>query len=117
MDAKEEGLHVSVLAVGCTRPATTAGIPFNAFLVELVVVMEIFIFSQNLLMLASIVPVHIIQYFICLVEPRIYELIFLWMRTKGRAWVANLRFWGVSSYSPLGIEVGRSLRKFKEKFR
>lgn len=120
MEDKEEGLEASLLAVGCTRPATTAGIPMNAFLVELVVVMEIFIFSRNLFALLAIIPTHIVLYLICLAEPRIFDLLILWARTKGRAllWFAsNWQFWGVNSYSPLSIDVGRSKRKFKEKFK
>lgn len=112
--SRNDGLPSDTLFVACTRPATILGVPLSAVLVEGVATLEVFIFTKNLLQLLWIIPIHGICYLICLREPRIFELIALWLMTKGRAFLGNWRFWRSNSYSPLSLHVGRSDR-FKKK--
>jgi type IV secretion system protein VirB3 len=105
-----DGLTVDTLFVACTRPATLLGVPLSAVIVEIVFTLEAFIFTKNLLHLLWIFPAHGICYLICMREPRIFELIALWLQTKFLCWLGNIRFWKTSSYSPLPLQICRPKR-------
>lgn len=104
---RNEGVTVDTLFVGPTRPTTIAGVTWQAFVINIIVVMEAFIWTQNLLWLLLFIPIHGICYLICLHDPRTFELLALAGQTKGAASLGNLRFWGVASFSPLRLEVGK----------
>lgn len=115
---ENEGLTVDTLFVAVTRPATQLGVPFTAFIFELIVVMEVFIFSKNLLALGWAIPVHGVIYLVCLKEPRIFELWILWGITKFSAWLNGaIFFWKTNTYSPLSIHIARSSRSFSRRFK
>ena len=109
------GLTVDPLFVACTRPATLIGVPMSAAIVEGVFVLEIFIWTKNLLQLLWILPAHGVFYMICLREPRIFELLWLWILTKAQSFppFGNFLFWRTSSYSPLPLQVCRTERVSK----
>lgn len=112
--SENEGIIVDTLFVACTRPATYLGVPFTAFIFELVIVIEIFIFTKNLGALGWAIPVHGLIYLICLKEPRIFELFILWGITKFSSWVnGGIFYWKTSTYSPLAIHVGRSIKDLR----
>lgn len=101
-----EGLIVETLFVACTRPSTVLWVPLSAVILEIIVVVEIFVFTHNLLMLALILPVHGIFYLLCLKEPRIFELIRLALITRYETLFSTGKFWKASTYSPLEIHAG-----------
>lgn len=116
---KNEGILVDTLFVGPTRPTTIAGVTWPAFLLNVIVSMEAFIWTHNLLWLLTFLPVHAIFYLICLRDPRTFELLALWGQTKGPTLLGNFTHWGAATYSPLPLWVskkvnGASKRKFKE---
>lgn len=114
MSGPNNGVEVDTLFVACTRPATYWGVPFTAFIFELIVVMEVFIFTKNLLALAWGIPVHGIVYLICLKEPRIFELFILWGMTKfSRFMNGSRKLWKTNTYSPLTIHVGRTRKHLR----
>ncbi len=100
---KNEGITVDGLAVGLTRPSTKWGVTYPAIMLNLIVSMEAFIWSHNLLWGLIFVPVHGIFYLICLKDPRAFELLFLWAQTKGRTHLLTLGYWKSSSYGPLEL--------------
>lgn len=116
---RNEGIDVDTLYVGPTRPTTIMGVTWPAVVLNIIVTMEAFIFTHNLLWLTLFIPVHGICYLICLHDPRTFELLALWGQTKGLAVFHNLRYWHASTYSALDIHAGKqpsgaSKRRFKE---
>lgn len=117
--SKNDGVLTDPLFVGPTRPTTIAGVTWPAVLLNVVLTMEFFIWTHNLLWLLLFMPVHAIFYLICLRDPRTFELLALWGQTKGPALLGNLKLWGAATYSPLPLFVGKqasgaSKRKFRE---
>lgn len=105
--APEDGVTVDPLFVGVTRPAMAMGVTYAALLVNALVTIEAFLLTRNLLWLAVCLPIHALFWLLCATEPRFFDLVLLWGRTRGPAIVGTLPFWRASSYSPLAIERGR----------
>jgi type IV secretion system protein VirB3 len=99
MDTSTEELRTDPLFVGLTRPATLAGIPYAAFMVELMAVTLAFLAVGNPLVLAVALPVHFVLYLISAADPAIFGSIAVWMKTCARC--RNTRFWGAATFSPL----------------
>lgn len=104
----EEGVTVDPLFVGVTRPVMALGVTYAALLVNALVTVEAFLVTRNLLWLLVCVPVHAIFWLLCATEPRFFDLVLLWGRTRGPATVGTMAFWRASSYSPLAL--GRAVR-------
>lgn len=117
--SRNSGILVDTLFVGPTRPTTIAGVTWQAFLLNTIISMETFVWTHNLLWLATFIPLHGICYLICLHEPRAFELLFLWGQTKGQALLSTFSYWRAATYSPLDTTVGKrpsraSKRRLKE---
>ncbi|WP_431113166.1 type IV secretion system protein VirB3 [Variovorax paradoxus] len=103
---RNTGLVADTLFVGMTRPSMVWGVTYSAMMFNVVMTTESFIVTKNLAWLLAFVPMHGLLYLLCLYEPRIFELLQLWGRTRGVAWLAgNLRHWRANSYSPLALDV------------
>ncbi len=103
---RNAGLVADPLFVGLTRPVMLLGVTYSALLVNVVLTMEAFIVTRNLVWLLAFVPIHGLFTLVCLYEPRFFDLLALWARTRGRALVAgNLGYWRASSYSPLVLDL------------
>ena len=105
---KNKGIIVDSLFVAATRPTTIAGVTFSAFMLNVLIVMEFFTFSRNLLWLLLFIPIHLIFYWVCHNDLATFDLLGLWVKTKaanfkGLNVFGNKRFWKSSSYSPLFI--------------
>jgi type IV secretion system protein VirB3 len=103
MGIAARNLTIDPLFVGATRPPMRWGVTYTALLVNLVVTMEIFLVTRNLLTLGIALPIHAVSAALCLRDPRIFDLLFLWMRTHAPALLANGRVWKASAYSPLPV--------------
>ncbi|MDP9606107.1 VirB3 family type IV secretion system protein [Variovorax sp. NFACC27] len=100
------GIVADPLFVGMTRPPMVCGVTYAAMMFNIVVTTESFIVTTNLAWLLAFVPVHGVLYLVCLYEPRFFDLLQLWGRTRLPALlVGNLRFWRASSYSPLVVDL------------
>jgi type IV secretion system protein VirB3 len=91
------------LFVGATRPSMRWGVTYPALLTNLVVTLELFLLTKNLLTLFIALPVHALSALLCARDPRIFDLALLWTRTHGIALVANGHLWHAASYSPLEL--------------
>lgn len=113
---KNNGITVDPLFVGPTRPTTFWGVTWQAFILNVIVTMEAFIWTRNLVWLLLFIPIHSIFYLICLRDPRTFELLIQWGPTKGRAYLQNFFYWKAATFSPLEIHVGKkpSLRSRKK---
>src|SRR3979411_2404674 len=105
MRNQNPGLTVDPLFVGATRPPMRWGVTYSALLFNLVFTMEIFLLSKNLLTFLIALPVHGVCALLRARDARFFDLILLWGRTRGPAYLGNLRLWGASSYSPLALEL------------
>ena len=95
------------LFVGATRPPMRWGVTYAALIFNLVFTLELFLASRNLLALALAVPIHGISALLCAHDPRFFDLLLLWVRTRFVTLLGNGLYWKASSYSPLAFCVGQ----------
>jgi type IV secretion system protein VirB3 len=105
MTERNAGLTADSLFVGVTRPPMRWGVTYSALLFNLVLTMEVFLLSKNLLTLLIALPIHGLCALLCARDARFFDLILLWGRTRLPAYAGNLRLWGASSYSPIALEL------------
>jgi type IV secretion system protein VirB3 len=95
------GLTEDPLFVGATRPPMRWGVTYSALLFNMVFTMEAFLLTKNLLTLLLCAPIHGVCLLLCARDPRFFDLLLLFGRTRLPALFANWRLWKASSYSPL----------------
>ena len=108
MDRGTRGLVKDPLFVGATRPPMRWGVTYSALLFNLVFTLEAFLVTRNLLTLLASLPIHGASVLLCGRDARYFDLLLLWGRTRAPALLANGRWWGASSYSPLALDPPRS---------
>jgi len=115
LTSSSSGLRTEPLFVGATRPPMRWGVTYAALLFNLVFTLEAFLVTKNLLTLAVSLPIHGISALLCARDPRFFDLLLLWARTRLPAIFGNLRVWQASSYSPLVLDlpVARGRRRVK----
>jgi type IV secretion system protein VirB3 len=81
-----------------TQPQMFAGVTYSFFIVNGIITTEAFLISRSFWAFGVALLVHIVGYFFCLREPRIFDI---WM-TKVRRCprVRNWRQWRCNSYHP-----------------
>src|SRR5882762_4599501 len=104
LSARNAGLAADPLFVGATRPPMRWGVTYSALLFNLVFTMEAFLVTKNLLTLLSSAPIHGVCMLLCARDPRFFDLVLLWGRTRIPALLGNLHVWKASSYSPLVLD-------------
>lgn len=104
MSDRNAGLTADILFVAVTRPPMRWGVTFSALLFNLVFTMEVFLLTKNLLTLLIAIPIHGVCALLCARDPRFFDLILLWGRTRMPSYFANFRLWKASSYSPLALD-------------
>jgi type IV secretion system protein VirB3 len=107
MKSTTRGLRADPLFVGATRPPMRWGVTYSALLFNLVFTLEAFLLTRNLLMLLIALPIHGASVLLCGRDPRCFDLLLLWGRTRLPALLANGRWWHGSSYSPLRLDPPR----------
>src|SRR5690242_19403731 len=105
MGARNAGLIADPLFVGATRPPMRWGVTYVALLCNMVVTMEGFLATRNLLTLLLCLPVHGLCALLCARDARFFDLLLMWGRTRLPAVLGTLRFWKASSYSPLILDL------------
>jgi len=111
MDRVTRGLVRDPLFVGATRPPMRWGVTYSALLFNLVFTLEAFLVTRNLLTLLVALPIHGAGVLLCGRDARYFDLLLLWGRTRLPALLANGRWWGASSYSPLALDPLRASGK------
>lgn len=96
-------LHKDPLFVGATRPPMRWGVTYAALLGNVVFTMEAFLLTRNLLALLVALPIHLLSAALCASDARCFDLWLMWVKTRGIALLANVGYWGGSSYSPLPV--------------
>jgi type IV secretion system protein VirB3 len=105
VSARNAGVTADILFVGATRPPMRWGVTYAALLANLVFTMEAFLLTRNLLTLLACAPVHGVCALLCARDPRFFDLLLLWGRTRLSALVTTLRLWQASSYTPLLLDL------------
>lgn len=105
MSERNQGLVADPLFAGITRPPMRWGVAYEALLLNLVVTMEVFVMTKNLLTLLVAVPIHGICALLCARDARFFHLMLLWARTRLPAYLGTLRLWRAASYSPLVLDL------------
>jgi type IV secretion system protein VirB3 len=108
---RNAGLAADPLFVGATRPPMRWGVTYSALLFNLVFTLEAFLLTKNLLTLLLCLPIHGVAALLCARDPRFFDLVLLWSRTRMPAAFANLVRWRASSYSPLTLDLPRNGRR------
>lgn len=81
-----------------TRPQMFAGVTYSYFIINAAVTTEAFLMTRSFLALPVAVLIHIIGYFACLREPRVFDL---WITKVSRCpRVKNWKRWSCNSYAP-----------------
>lgn len=102
MDGKDQKLHKDILFVAMTRVPTILGVPYVAFVLELMFASVMNVISGNPLYALLVIPVHAVFYLITVKDPGVFSEIEVWTRTIGRC--LNKRFWGAASFSPVPVK-------------
>jgi type IV secretion system protein VirB3 len=76
---RNAGLIADPLFVGATRPPMRWGVTYAALLFNMVITMEVFLVTRNLLTLLLCVPIHGLCALLCARDARFFALI----RTEG----------------------------------
>jgi type IV secretion system protein VirB3 len=76
------------------------GVPYIAVLANVLLTLELFLVTRNLLSLLTVVPLHALAWIVCLSEPRYFELVRVFISTRRRAGFVRRGRWKVVSYGP-----------------
>ena len=105
MSERNTGLTADPLFVGITRPPMRWGVAYEALLLNLVITMELFVMTKNLLTLLIAIPIHGLCAVLCARDTRFFHLMLLWARTRLLAYFGTLHLWQAASYSPLVLDL------------
>lgn len=98
----DEDLQTDPLFAGLTRPATVAGVPLTAFVIEALIVIVAFLASHNIFTFLLAIPLHGALYALSAKDPGIFHELLLAAQTN--APVQNRSVWdGAASFSPLRV--------------
>ena len=86
------------LFVGMTRPAMVLGVTYSGLILNLMVVVPGFVMLNSFWPLVAALPIHIGQWLLCRWEPRFFDLIMVWAKTKAGA--KDRYIWKGSTYRP-----------------
>jgi type IV secretion system protein VirB3 len=105
MVAHAAGLISEPLFVGATRPPMRWGVTYSALLFNLVFTLESFLLTRNLLVLLASVPIHGLCSLLCARDPRYFDLLLLWGRTRLSAPRRQRHRWRAASYGPMAVDL------------
>jgi type IV secretion system protein VirB3 len=105
VETRNAGMTADPLFVAVTRPPMRFGVTYVAILVNAALTMEVFLLTKNLLMLLLAIPIHGVCMLLCARDPRYFDLLLMWARTRLVAWFSSIRFWKGASYSPLVLDL------------
>lgn len=92
------GLAKSPVFRALTRPQMFAGVTYSFFVINAAVTTEVFLVTRSFFALPVGAILHVVGYFACLREPRIFDL---WITKVSRCpRTKNWKRWGCNSYAP-----------------
>ncbi len=91
----QEDLNISMLFKGLTRMPTLWGVDYNYVLLTCMSIMLIFINTKSFLCLLLFIPMHLIGWLLCQIDPHIFKLLSV-RATIGST--KNRSLWNCQSY-------------------
>ncbi len=92
-----EKITVSPLFTGLTRPAMKMGITLDYLAISAIVTLCFFILGNNPMYGLIYLPLHILGWIVCRIDPFIFNLFF---RSVECAYCPNKSLWGSTAYEP-----------------
>lgn len=92
---EEEPFELSVVFQALSKPATFLGVDYDYFFISGLVVMLVFIYSNNLLAFLIVAPLHLVGWILNKIDPHIFRLLSV------RAWIGSIKnksLWRCQSY-------------------
>ncbi|MBM7070724.1 VirB3 family type IV secretion system protein [Shewanella sp. 202IG2-18] len=86
------------LIVAMTRPAMKWGVTLDGLIVGAGIVAVLMIATKSPFTLLLYLPIHALMYGLCLRDPRIFRLLYLWLNTKAKS--VCWRYFNTASASP-----------------
>jgi len=105
MESRNTGVTADPLFVGVTRPPMRFGVTYVMLLFNAAFTMEVFLVTKNLLVLLLAIPIHGVCMLLCARDPRYFDLLLVWAKTRFLAYFCTIRFWRGASYSPLVLNL------------
>ena len=105
MDSRNTGITADPLFVGATRPPMRFGVTYVALLFNAAFTMEVFLLTKNLLVLLLAIPIHGVCMLLCARDPRYFDLLLVWAKTRLVAYFCSIRYWKAASYGALATDV------------
>jgi type IV secretion system protein VirB3 len=91
-------LHKAKVFKALSRPAMIMGVDYDYFYLSSLLVMLVFVYSENIGALFLFAPMHLVGWILCKIDPFIFKLI------SARASIGilkNKNFWGAQSYEAI----------------
>ena len=92
---EETDLYLSLVFRALTKPPMFMGVDYDYFYIEGLVVMLVFIYSDNFLSMLLFLPLHFVGFILCKLDPHIFKL--LSVRASIGA-VKNKSLWHCQTY-------------------
>ncbi len=83
---------------GLTRPAMMLGVTYSGIIINAMIAIVLFLMFNNLLFLLIAIPIHLVMYLVCMWEERFFDLIVVFLKTKGGDGLRMM--YNASSYRP-----------------
>jgi type IV secretion system protein VirB3 len=81
---REQRLTADPVIIALTRPTMMFGVTYSAWVINVMLSLEVFVLTNNLLLLPLMfLSIHGISFLLCLYDPRFFDLILAWLRTAG----------------------------------
>jgi type IV secretion system protein VirB3 len=93
-----------------TRPAMKWGVTLEGIVIAGFFSAIGMIATNNPFFLLLYIPLHIVMYGLCLKDPRIFRLLFVWTQTKAKS--LGWRYWGIATATPL---INTKHKKYKKR--
>jgi type IV secretory pathway VirB3-like protein len=88
-------LHHAIIFKALTKPAMFLGVDYDFFYIACLVVMLVFIFSDNFLALLIYFPLHFCGWLLCQIDPAIFKLLSI---RANIGFIKNKSIWSCQSY-------------------
>ncbi len=102
MEEKSVLINKDILFVAMTRTPMIMGVPYVAFVMELMFVSLSNIIFKNPMYMIAVLPVHAVFYVLSAHDAGIFSEMEVWSKTSSHC--LNRWFWGASSFSPLPVK-------------
>ena len=94
---EQEDIAISPLFVGLTRPPMMMGVTIEYMLVAIFIPMVLFSFGQSFLYLLAFVPLYVLGWGLCRIDPNIFKILVKKMMCVN---TPNKSIWRAQCYEP-----------------